>query len=108
MGARTEPRIRLTAVRNTIAYDMRLARLRWDESNVEHIARHGVSPDEAEQACFSRPKVRRGRCGRYLVLGRTKGGRYLLVVLTHLGGGEGRVITARDMDDRERRLYRRK
>ena len=87
---------------------MRLSRLRWDEDNVEHVGRHGVSPEEAEQACFSRPKVRRGRCGRYLVLGRTAGGRYLLVVVARLGGGDGRVITARDMDSRERALYGRK
>ena len=85
-----------------------MSRLRWDEDNVEHIGRHGVSPEEAEQACFSRPKVRRGRCGRYLVLGRTAGGRYVLVVVAHVAGGEGRVITARDMDSRERALYGRK
>lgn len=88
---------------------MWLGRLRWDDQNVEHIARHGVDPDEAEQACFSRPKLRRGRCGRYLVLGRgTAAGRHLLVVLTYLGSGEARVVTARDMDHREKALYRRK
>lgn len=98
----------MTNVRITIAYIMWLRRLQWDDDNVEHIARHGVSPEEAEQACRLRPKVRRGRCGRYLVLGRTRAGRYLLLVLTYLGSGEGRVITARDMDSRERALYRRK
>lgn len=87
---------------------MRLKQLRWDDNNVEHIARHEISPEEAEQACRLRAKVRRGRCGRYLVLGRTAEGRHLLVVLTYLGGGEARVITARDMDERERTLYRRK
>ncbi|MFZ5470566.1 MAG: BrnT family toxin [Myxococcota bacterium] len=87
---------------------MRLRRLRWDDENIEHIARHEVSPEEAEQACRLRPKVRRGRCGRYLVLGCTAEGRYLLVVVTYLGGGEARVITARDMDQRERAIYRRK
>ncbi len=87
---------------------MHVKRLRWDDENIEHIARHDVSPEEAEQACRLRAKVRRGRCGRYLVLGLTAEGRYLLVVLTYLGGGEARVITARDMDERERALYRRK
>ncbi len=44
----------------------------------------------------------------YLVLGRTVEGRHLLVVLTYLGGGEARPITAREMDERERALFRRK
>ena len=87
---------------------MRLTRLLWDERNVEHIAQHGISPEEVEQACFSKSKVRRGRCGRYIVLGRTAGGRHLLVVMAYLGSGEGRVITARDMDPKERALFRRK
>jgi hypothetical protein len=58
--------------------------------------------------CASQPKVRRGRCRRYLVLGRTAAGRYLLVVLGRRAKGRARVITARDMDARERALYRRK
>ena len=87
---------------------MKLGRLRWDEANIEHIARHDVSPEEVEQACRIQPKVRRGRCGRYLVLGRTAEGRYLLVVLAYLGRGEARPITARGMDRKERAIYRRK
>ena len=85
---------------------MRLVRLCWDDENREHIARHGVSSQEVEEACRGRPKVLRGRCGRYLVLGRTAEGRYLLVVLTYLGRGEARPITAREMDERERALFR--
>ncbi len=87
---------------------MRITRFRWDYENEEHIAEHGVSPEEVEQACRVAPKVRRGRCGRYLVLGRTEEGRHLLVVLTHLGKGEARPITAREMDSKERALYKRK
>ena len=71
---------------------MRIGLLRWDGANIEHIARHEVSPEEVEQACRIQPKVRRGRCGRYLVLGR----------------GEARPLTARDMDGKERAIYRRK
>jgi uncharacterized DUF497 family protein len=87
---------------------VRGTRFQWDDGNVDHIGRHGVSAEEVEQACSARPKVRRGRCGRYLVLGRTRAGRYLLVVVVNLGAGEGRAITARDMDSRERALYGRK
>ena len=87
---------------------MRLRELQWDAGNIEHIARHGVSPEEAEEACRIAPKVRRARLGRHLVLGRTEEGRYLAIVVIYGGAGAGRVITARDMTDRERAIYRRK
>jgi hypothetical protein len=35
----------------------------------------------------------------------TAAGRYVLVVLVNLGGGNWRVVTAREMTDSERRLY---
>lgn len=46
--------------------------LAWDDENVEHIARHHVSPAEVEQVCFAAEKVvlRTERAGRYVVLGR--------------------------------------
>lgn len=85
-----------------------MGRLQWDDANLEHVARHEVGREEVEQACRIQPKVRRGRCGRYLVLGRTAEGRYLLVVLAYLGRGEARPLSARDMDGKERAIYRRK
>jgi uncharacterized protein len=87
---------------------MRLKRFRWDEENEGHLAKHEVSREEAEEACRIAPKVRRGKYGRYLVLGRTGEGRHLLVVLTYVGKGEARPITARKMDAKERALYKRK
>lgn len=33
----------------------------WPEDRVEHIARHGVTPEEVEQVCFGRPLVRRAK-----------------------------------------------
>jgi uncharacterized DUF497 family protein len=41
-------------------------------------------------------------------LGETLDGRLAFVVFLRLSGGLIRVITARDMDDTERRLFRRK
>lgn len=52
--------------------------------------------------------VLRGRRGRYLAYGRTEAGRYLLVVLIQRGRRIVRVITARDMTDRERQFYLRR
>jgi len=81
--------------------------LRWDEENVEHIARHRVSPREVEEVCFSREKVvlRAEKAGRYVILGRTAAGRYLTVVVTAPRRGRSRVITAREMSAKERRRY---
>jgi uncharacterized DUF497 family protein len=61
-----------------------------------------------EETCFSEDRhVRRGRDGLYKVFGQTQSGRYLLVVLADGGSGVCRVVTAREMTDSERRLYRR-
>ena len=40
---------------------MKIRRIVWPEDRIEHIARHGVTPDEVEQVCFSRAFVRRGK-----------------------------------------------
>ena len=64
--------------------------------------KHGVSFTEVEEACLSeRRQIRRGREG----LSQTATGRYLLVVLINLSGGNWRVATAREMTSSERRLY---
>ena len=87
---------------------MRIARLEWDETNIEHLARHGVNPEEAEEACYYRPYILKGRHGAYLLFGQSDDGRYLFVVVRYKGNGVARVITARDMTDAERRLSRNK
>lgn len=80
----------------------------WDEGNEAHLARHGVTPPEAEEIFFGRLYLKRSRRGRYLVLGRSGGGRYLALIVERREGGRVRVVTARDMSERERRLYGRR
>jgi uncharacterized DUF497 family protein len=80
----------------------------WDDDNVRHIERHEFTPDEVEEVFVGGHRVRRTREKRYIALGRTFDGRLALVVFRRLPGGVVRVITARDMDDSERRLFRRK
>ena len=87
---------------------MRIRSFEWDIVNVGHIARHGVTPDAVEEACFNSPLVLKGRGGRYYVLGRADSGRYLMIVLEYYGSGSVRVITARDMTIAERRRFRRR
>jgi uncharacterized protein len=72
----------------------------------EHIwTKHGVTPEEVEEVCFSEPLVLRGRDESYAVFGQTEAGRYLAVFLYPKGSGVYSLATARDMTDRERRRY---
>ena len=87
---------------------MHVRTFEWDEWNVDHIARHGLEPYEAEAGCRGNTLVLRGRKGHYVVYGRTEGGRYLFVILRVRRAGVARIITARDMTERERRLYHRR
>ena len=81
----------------------------WTEAAEEHIARHGVQPNEVEDVLYGRPRlVAPGRDGTTLVLGTTAAGRYLFVAIGNAPDGGVRVVTARDMTDPEKRLFRRK
>jgi uncharacterized protein len=85
----------------------------WDEGNARKSAeKHGVSQAEAESVFFSNPLVvvpdpRHSHAeSRYHALGRTVSGRLLHVVFT-LRRRETliRVISARDMNRKERTVY---
>ena len=80
----------------------------WDDQNVFHIERHQFSPEEVEEVFDGAYKVRRARQGLYIALGETLDGRLAFVVFRRLSKGVIRVVTARDMENNERRLYRRK
>ena len=86
----------------------RIAGFEWDEENIEHIGRHGVHPEEVEEACYNRPYILKGRGRSYLIFGRTNDGRYLLTVLRYRGKGMARTITARDMTEAEKKLYQKR
>ncbi len=87
---------------------MRISTFLWDDRNIDHVAAHGAEPWEVEQVFEQAPKVRRARDDRYLALGRTQAGRYLVVVFRYLGNGVVRVLTAREMSVKERRSYGKK
>ena len=88
---------------------MEITEFEWDDDNIEHIARHGVSPDEVEDVAFDdEPWIKKGRRGTRYMLGYTVAGRYLFVVYVLKGKGIARVITAMDMDDKTRKVYKRK
>ena len=89
---------------------MRIRQLLWPRDRIEHIARHDVTPEEVEQACFGRPLVQRGKSRGenpvYYVLGQTVGGRYLFSVVIQFPDGKGYPVTARSMTENEKRRYR--
>ncbi len=83
---------------------------RWNEWNTEHIAEHGVTPDEAEWIVnhAGTPYPRRAGKGRYLAVGQTFGGDYLQVVYVLDPTDTVFVIHARPLTDREKRALRRR
>ena len=83
---------------------MEISDFQWDEDNMSHIARHHVYPDEVERW----PWIRKGSGGTRYMLGYTISGRYLFVVYALKEKGIARVITAMDMDEKSRRLYRKR
>jgi uncharacterized DUF497 family protein len=76
--------------------------------NAEHIARHQFVPEEVEEVFAGNYQLYRTSDGRYLTWGQTLDGRMTLVVFERPGRRRIRVITAREMTERERRRFRRK
>lgn len=81
----------------------------WDPANVKHIARHGIAPEECEEAYRNGPMVierqRRKHERRRLCLGETNRGRLLTFVVIERTG-KIRFVTAYPMDALQRRIYR--
>lgn len=84
---------------------MLIAGLIWDNENVEHIAEHRVEPDEVEDVCYGKSRIEKIGGNKHAILGQTAEGRYLFVVVAHRGSRIFRVITAREMNENERRRY---
>ena len=80
----------------------------WDDDSILHIERHEFTPEEVEEVFAGDHQVRRTRQRRYIALGATFDGRPAFVVFRRLPEGVIRVVTAREMEDSERRLFRRR
>ena len=87
---------------------MRIDDLEWTLDRIEHINRHAIVPEEVEEVLASAAIFRRGRGGVYEAWGQTESGRYLLVIFRYLGHNRAWPITARDMDENEKRHFHRK
>ena len=91
----------------------RVEAFEWDEGNArKSVDRHGVSAAEAEQVFFDARLLVTDDLAhsvnepRFHALGRTEDGRLLHVTFTLRDDGRRiRVISARDMNRKERRVY---
>jgi uncharacterized DUF497 family protein len=78
------------------------------------LAKHHVTVREAEDILFGVPYIEFAECGvytdehLYAAYRQTHAGRYLVVLFVMKQGGGSLVISARDMDGKERRRYGRR
>ena len=79
----------------------------WNQWNVDHIARHDVTPEQVEEACQGNPIVRESYSGCVMVIGPTKARKMIAAVLSPVDEEAGIyfTVTARSASRRERRLY---
>mgnify|MGYP001073919724 CR=1 FL=1 len=94
---------------------MRITRVIWLREIVDKLDwKHNVSTSEVEETLRARPRFRLMERGRvhgedmYAAMGQTDEGRYLIVYFIHKSDGAALIISARDMDKKERRQYERK
>ena len=83
----------------------------WDKGNKnKNYAQHRVNDQECEEVFFDQNKkilkdiLHSGREERYILLGQTKAKREVFIVFT-MRRDEIRVISARDLNRKERKLY---
>jgi uncharacterized DUF497 family protein len=83
---------------------------RWNDWNIEHIARHGVLVDEAEDVIRAarRPYPRKIQEDKWLIWARGRGGRFLQVIFVTDENDAIYVIHARPLTDQEKRRHRRR
>ena len=80
----------------------------WDNSNIDHLAKHAISSEEAEQVIVNRPvdlgsELRNGE-ERVAQIGETNNGRVLVVIST-MSGKKIRVVTAWPANKNYRRYF---
>jgi uncharacterized DUF497 family protein len=86
---------------------LHIDRLYWDDWNRDHISKHNVLPEEAEEVVASHPVVRAIYKQRFQLLGPTLSGRMLSVVVGAVPDQAGvyYVVSACPASRSERRYY---
>lgn len=81
----------------------------WTQAVVDKIwHKHRVTPEAVQEAIYDdKPICHKGTSISYCVYGQAVSGRYLFIVVRKKGkGARYKVITARDMQDKEKRYYK--
>ncbi len=82
----------------------------WDEANINHIIKHNVVVNEAEDIFFDPDNVLHEDINhsiaelRFLIIGKTRKGRLLYEIFT-IRKKKIRIISSRDINKRELSLY---
>lgn len=94
---------------------MQIIDILWLPEIVEKLAdKHNVQTSEVEEVFIGLPSFRRIQRGKikgedlYVALGQTEAGRYLIIYFIRKFGDVALIISARDMDNKERKQYGRK
>jgi uncharacterized DUF497 family protein len=94
---------------------LRITGFVWLEQYVEKLAwKHDVAPEEVEALFFARPTYRLVERGHtqnenlYSAMGQTEEGRYIITFFIHKQDGRALIISARSMDEAEKKRYGRK
>lgn len=83
---------------------------RWNHWNIEHVAKHGIAPAEAEFIVerARRPYPEMAGDGKRYVAGQTADGLYAQVIYLLDPDGTVFIIHARPLNDSEKRKFRRR
>lgn len=94
---------------------MRIEGIIWLRDIADKLfSKHGIETYEVEQVFANKPKIRFIEKGEkegenvYLMLGQTEEGRYLAVLFIYKQTREALILSARDMEPKERRQYGKK
>ena len=94
---------------------MKIRSLAWLPDVIEKLeVKHEVTIEEVEELFALGPMFRRGPRGKrkdenlYKAYGQTGAGRYLFVVFIYKLNRRALILSARDMTDKERQLYRKR
>jgi uncharacterized DUF497 family protein len=95
---------------------LKITKIIWLYKYVSKIeTKHGVYRDEVREVLLGNPRIHRIGKGKrqkdehlYAAYGQTAEGRYLVIFFIHKVTQEALIISARDMDRKERKRYGRK
>ena len=94
---------------------MKITEIIWLNSFVQKIEhKHAVRLTEVDQLFANRPRIQFAESGKvtgedlYSAWGQADSGRYLVVFFLYKGRGRALVVSARDMDEREKKSYGKK